>query len=262
MSLTALICTARNNLRLSCVVKVTTTTRRCSSQKQDDSDSAKYEEDIKNKILDASLPFVHDLGWSKEALSAGAESVGYPGITHGMFARGGGDLVMHFQKSSNKRLVDFLKKHRIEMGEKQIPPVEFVESACKERLQMIVPYISKWPQAIAIMSLPPNVPTALATLLTMVDDICYHAGDRSVDFQWYGRRVALAGVFKASELYLLQDTSAEHKETWKFLNRRLTEAVQLQDILNKSEFMGQGAKDTISAAFTTARNILGLNKAT
>lgn len=46
---------------------------------------------------------------------------------------------------------------------------------------MIIPYLSKWPQAIAIMSLPPNVPQALATLLTFVDDICYYAGDRSVD---------------------------------------------------------------------------------
>lgn len=46
---------------------------------------------------------------------------------------------------------------------------------------MIVPYKPKWPQAIAIMSLPPNVPTTLANLLTLVDDICYYAGDRSVD---------------------------------------------------------------------------------
>lgn len=53
--------------------------------------------------------------------------------------------------------------------------------AVQERLKMIVPYKSKWPQALGIMSLPPNVPNALAALLTMVDDICYYAGDRSVD---------------------------------------------------------------------------------
>jgi ubiquinone biosynthesis protein COQ9 len=46
---------------------------------------------------------------------------------------------------------------------------------------MIVPYLSRWPQAIAIMSLPPNVPNALATILAAVDDICHYAGDRSVD---------------------------------------------------------------------------------
>jgi hypothetical protein len=49
---------------------------------------------------------------------------------------------------------------------------------------MIIPYISKWPQALMIMSLPPNVPPALANLLTLVDDICYFAGDRSVDVSY------------------------------------------------------------------------------
>jgi rpsU-divergently transcribed protein len=49
---------------------------------------------------------------------------------------------------------------------------------------MIIPYISKWPQALAIMTLPANVPPALANLLTLVDDICYYAGDRSVDVSY------------------------------------------------------------------------------
>jgi ubiquinone biosynthesis protein COQ9 len=49
---------------------------------------------------------------------------------------------------------------------------------------MITPYISKWPQALAIMTLPANVPPALANLLTLVDDICYYAGDRSVDVSY------------------------------------------------------------------------------
>ena len=49
---------------------------------------------------------------------------------------------------------------------------------------MIIPYISKWPQALAIMTLRPNVPPALANLLTLVDDICYYAGDRSVDVSY------------------------------------------------------------------------------
>jgi rpsU-divergently transcribed protein len=60
-------------------------------------------------------------------------------------------------------------------------PAAFIHGAVEKRLRMIIPYINKWPQAIGIMSLPPNVPSALANLLTLVDDICYYAGDRSVD---------------------------------------------------------------------------------
>lgn len=70
------------------------------------------------------------------------------------------------------------------------------------------------------------------------------------------RRVALAGVYKATELYLIQDSSVENVETWKFLNRRLSEAIQVHDLLLQSEMAGKVAKDTVSAAFTTVNDDL------
>lgn len=60
-------------------------------------------------------------------------------------------------------------------------PEQQVRDAVETRLRMVIPYKKTWPQAMAIMTLPPHVPTALANLLTLVDDICYYAGDRSVD---------------------------------------------------------------------------------
>lgn len=70
----------------------------------------RYEDDIKSKILEASLPFVPEMGWSKEAISKGAQQIGYPGITHGLFPKGGADLVHHFQTSSNVKFIDILKQ--------------------------------------------------------------------------------------------------------------------------------------------------------
>ncbi|CAH0545972.1 unnamed protein product [Brassicogethes aeneus] len=259
MSLVTLFKSVRINLRSPCTLvsacRFNSTTNNTNNNSTEQNEQ--YEEDIKEKILCASLKFVPELGWSKDALSAGAQTVGYPGVTHGLFHSGGADLVHYFQVSSNNKLVEILKK--LQEDSNPLPPVEFVEKACKERLQMVVPYLGKWPQAIAIMSLPPNVPNSLATLLTMVDDICYYAGDRSVDFNWYLRRIGIAGVYKATELYLIQDKSAEHEESWRFLNRRLEDAVQLHDLISKSDVASQGAKDTALSAFVTARNILGLN---
>lgn len=60
--------------------------------------------------MEAALPFVQELGWSKDAISAGAKATGYPSITHGMFSRGGADLVHYFQKTSNLKLIEILKK--------------------------------------------------------------------------------------------------------------------------------------------------------
>ncbi|KAG5893788.1 hypothetical protein JTB14_005453 [Gonioctena quinquepunctata] len=246
---------SNSSLKIFSVCRLNSTDSSTSQQENGKS----YDDDIKNKILAASLPFVPELGWSKDAISKGAQCAGYPGVSHGMFSRGGAELLHFFQTSSNSKLVETLKKLQDENKEHPILPGHFAEKAIQARLKMMAPYIKKWPQAIAIMSLPPNVPNSLATLLTMVDDICYYAGDRSVDFNWYLRRLGIAGVYKATELYMMQDKSEEFQATWTFLNRRLVEAVQLHDLLSKSEVTSQAAKDTAQSVFITARNILGLN---
>lgn len=50
---------------------------------------------------------------------------------------------------------------------------------------------------------------------------------------------------------MLQDSSSEQMETWKFLHRRLREAIAVQDVLMKTEENSKIAKDGITSAFTT-----------
>jgi len=46
---------------------------------------------------------------------------------------------------------------------------------------MIAPYIDRWPEALAIMAQPSNVPMSLNHLAKIVDEIWYLAGDKSAD---------------------------------------------------------------------------------
>ncbi|XP_049956720.1 ubiquinone biosynthesis protein COQ9, mitochondrial isoform X2 [Schistocerca serialis cubense] len=219
---------------------------------------------LEDKILTAALPYVLQYGWTKHAIAAGAESVGYPGVAHGLFPRGGAHLVEHFYASCNQKLAQHLENEVQSTTEdlaRKKPTSVFVNDAVEYRLRMIGPYLEKWPQAVGIMTLPPNVPTALANLLTLVDDICYYAGDRSVDFGWYTRRISLAGIYKMTELYMIQDKSDGFQETWQFLRRRIDDAERLHSYLHQSEEASSIARETATAAFITARNILGLNKA-
>ncbi|XP_015589043.1 ubiquinone biosynthesis protein COQ9, mitochondrial isoform X4 [Cephus cinctus] len=229
-----------------------------------------YDNNIKFKILNAALPFVNDLGWSQQAISAGAETIGYPGIVHGLFPNGGAELVQHFYSSCNQNLNKILESEaraiEDDPSKPKKTPVFYVRDAVETRLRMLIPYKKTWPQAMGLMSLPPNVPMALANLLTLVDDICYYAGDRSVDFNWYTRRVVLAGIYKSTELYMLQDNSEDHRQTWKFLERRIEDAAQLNrllsatpDLIPPPDQAISRATEAASAAFITARNILGLN---
>ncbi|BES96176.1 ubiquinone biosynthesis protein COQ9 [Nesidiocoris tenuis] len=218
-----------------------------------------YEEGIKKQILETSLTYVSLHGWSKETISAGAESLGYPGVIHGMFPRGGVELVEYFYKTSNHTLAQRMAAETQDSEREKRSTKVFITKAIEERLRMIGPYIDHWPEALGLMSLPPNIPTSLANLLTLVDDICYYAGDKDVDLKWYGKRIALAGIYKTTELYLLQDSSADNVETWRFLERRMDEAQQMHRILLQTEQASQFAKEFTSATFITARNILGLN---
>ena len=153
-------------------------------EQQQSSENNKDEkiDQIRSNILNAALPFVIEHGWSRDSIVKGAESIGYPGVVHGMFPNGAIELINHFYMQSNQQLIRQLKDtENISANKSEDEIVAFVTQALKLRLQLIEPYMKHWPQALALMSLPPNVPTSLAQLLTLIDDICFYAGDRSVD---------------------------------------------------------------------------------
>ena len=77
---------------------------------------------------------------------------------------------------------------------------------------MNVPYISKWPEALAIMSYPQNALSSLELGLELVDSMWHASGDKSVDINWYTKRVSLYGIYKSTELAMMQDKSEGHVE--------------------------------------------------
>ncbi|XP_069359143.1 glomulin-like isoform X2 [Maniola hyperantus] len=222
-----------------------------------DQDDHQYEEDVKKRILAKALDFVAKSSWSVESLAQGAEAAGYPGVSHGLFPNGGGDLVHYFNITCNEKLVEEMKSWPKEELKESKVPAQQIENAIMTRLLMIEPFKSTWPKAMAIQTLPNNVPNCLATLLSLVDDICYHTGDRSVDFNWYIRRVGLAGIYKASELFYLTDSSQNSNATRSFVKSRIRDAELIQIALNMNPVTV--APQTLTAAFVTAKNMLGIN---
>ena len=53
------------------------------------------------------------------------------------------------------------------------------------------------------------------------DDIWYIAGDTSHDLNWYSKRISLAAVMAATDVFMLQDNSPDFQDSWSFLDRRL-----------------------------------------
>lgn len=71
--------------------------------------------------------------------------------------------------------------------------------------------------------------------------------------EWYTRRIGLATVMKMTELYMLQDKSPQHNNTWVFLENRMDEFGQLQTIFSQTEDVTQTFQNSLNSAFITVR---------
>jgi ubiquinone biosynthesis protein COQ9 len=65
-----------------------------------------------------------------------------------------------------------------------------------------------------------------------MDDIWYLAGDKSLDFNWYSKRIILSGIiffhilgiYTTTEIFYMNDQSPERFASTEFLNRRLQDS--------------------------------------
>lgn len=213
------------------------------------------EDDIRNGILDAALEFVPTHGWSREAIVEAAEKYGYPGVAHGMFPGGGADLATHFYAKSNAEFRQWL----ISESADGVPKVGvFVREAVERRIKMTIPYKDTWPQAMAQLSSSSGVKDALGNLSELVDDIWFYAGDKSVDSNWYTKRMLLASIYKTTELFMLQDESEGHKETWAFLDRRMEDVAWLGKTINQQKESVAACAESMTGIASTLANVSGL----
>ncbi|KAJ3123855.1 Ubiquinone biosynthesis protein coq9, mitochondrial [Nowakowskiella sp. JEL0407] len=112
-----------------------------------------------------------------------------------MASRGAVDLVDYFIRKSTRDMSSQMKQLDLE----SMKVTAKIRKACEIRLKMTQPFIRKWPEAVALLLLPQNLPTTLSNLHELVDEMWYLAGDRSVDVL---RRQFFPDISLKPELYL------------------------------------------------------------
>ncbi|KAK6318360.1 hypothetical protein J4Q44_G00116510 [Coregonus suidteri] len=221
------------------------------------------EEQLQAHILNAALDFVPLHGWTLEAISAGAETLGLSAASSEMFQNGAGDLVLHFVAQCNAQLTEQLAEqhNKIQLGQAEPKKTaEFLRDAVETRLRMLTPYIDNWPQAMSILLLPHNIPDSLKHLSTLVDDIWYYAGDRSTDLNWYTKRAALTGIYNTTELVMIQDSSEDFQDTWNFLENRIQDIVNMAGTAKQAVSTGEAVAQGLMGAAVTLKNLTGINR--
>lgn len=216
---------------------------------------------IKSSILKSSLDFIPQHGWTWKAIAAGASSLGFSSVAHGLFPGGSLDLITYFYLSSNDELEQQLASSHQRSDRRAMTKSKtaFMQDAVWKRILLLEPYKDTWVQALGIMALPQNVPVALSNLGDLLNVIWYHAGDMSTDMNWYSKRVVLAALYQSAELVFLQDTSLDHAQTLEFLDRRTKELTAVGNCVEQVNQAASTAKDVAELGFATLKNVLGIN---
>ena len=78
----------------------------------------------------------------------------------------------------------------------------------------------------------------------------------SPDYSWYSKRLTLLGVYKSTELAMMQDSDLnDFKSTWDFLDRRFEDLRDMKGIVKGGP---EDATKVINSVVTTLKVLVGL----
>ncbi len=182
-------------------------------------------ETMRQHILERALVHVPFDGWSESVLMAGAEDAGYGrAMALDVFPGGVPDAIDYAAASADRAMLAALAAME---GFAAKRGRDRVAAAIRRRLELSAPHREAIRRAMSVLALPQNAPLALRLLWRTVDAVWYAAGDTATDFNFYTKRGLLAGVYSATVVYWLNDRSPGSADSWRFLERRLDEALSV-----------------------------------
>ncbi len=150
------------------------------------------------KLLAATLAQVPFDGWTGRALRAGAAEAGLdPASALNAFPGGPAELIELFSAEADRRMLVELEardleamKHRHRIG-----------AAVRARLELLAPQREAVRRGLSFLAVPRNAAPGVRCLYRSVDAIWHAAGDTSTDYNFYTKRLLLAGVYSATLLF-------------------------------------------------------------
>ncbi len=166
----------------------------------------------RDAAIEALLPNVPFDGWTIAALRAVAGT-----DADLLFPGGVTDMIEAYCDLGDRRM----EQGAIDADVSSLRLSARVRAIIALRLEQNRPHREAVRRALAILAVPGNAGVAIRCTARTVDTIWHAAGDGSVDFSWYTKRAILAGVYGATLLFWLGDSSDGDARTLAFLDRRL-----------------------------------------
>jgi ubiquinone biosynthesis protein COQ9 len=222
----------------------------------------------RDAILEATLDHVAFEGWTPKAVAGGLADLGLPPAAGDLAFPGGmAEMIRYWAASLDARMTEQLGRAAATDaagadaagddaagadataagGARAVALPERIRHAIRLRLALCEPHREAVRRAIAYLSLPPNQPTLVRMTYDTADAVWYAVGDRSTDFSFYTKRASLAGIYAATVLFWLDDTSDDSEATAAFLARRLAEFGRLHGMRRRAERLAGGLLRPLAA---------------
>lgn len=184
----------------------------------------------KRALLEAMLPHVPFDGWTARSLALAVRDTGLDnGVALRAFPGGAADLLDFWVSETDAAMLRMLESRDLAAMKVR----ERVRLAVMTRLELAAPHREAVRRALALEALPQHAPRALKQLYRTVDAIWYAAGDTATDYNFYTKRLLLAGVYGATLLHWLDDKSENFAGTAAFLDRRLADVMRIEKAKGK-----------------------------
>ena len=168
----------------------------------------------KRTLLEALLVHVPFDGWSAKALAAAARDCGFDaGLAMRAFPDGAIGALEFWVAETDAAMLRALEGRDLAAMKVR----DRVKMAILTRFELVAGHREAVRRALTLQALPQHAPRALKQLYRTVDAIWYAAGDTATDFNFYSKRLLLAGVYSTTLLRWLDDKSEGFVATAAFL---------------------------------------------
>lgn len=182
--------------------------------------------DPKMQLLDAAIVHVAFDGWSETTFQAAIQDSGVDAtVARAVCPRGAVDLAVAYHRRGDAQMVEALRAEPL--GEMRYR--DRVARAIQLRLE-VVGDKEAVRRGTTLFALPQFSPDGAKLIWGTCDAIWTALGDSSDDINWYTKRATLSGVYSATVLYWLGDTSEGDTMTADFIDRRIDNVMQIEKI--------------------------------
>ncbi|MBP6014245.1 MAG: COQ9 family protein [Alphaproteobacteria bacterium] len=200
-------------------------------------------EKLREKILREALPHVAFDGWTDKMLKEAADRAGADDAEFkSAFPRGVPDALVYFSSEADRQMTEAVEAANL----KTMKIRERVTFAVRQRIEAVAGHKEAARRAAAVFALPMHALDGATCVYRTCDAAWRAIGDTSTDFNFYTKRALLSGVYTSTMLYWFADNGEDNKDTWKFLDDRIANVMQIEKVKAQVTKLAEGLPNPLT----------------